>query len=63
VTPAPGAGGELPETGVAPPEPESPAPVASDDTPPSAEGAIGIGLAGTALAIGFPWWLGRRNGW
>ncbi len=59
----PETGGELPGTGVAPPESESPAPVASDDTPPSAEGAIGIGLAGTALAIGFPWWLGRRNGW
>ncbi len=59
----PEAGGELPETGTAPPESESPVPVADDDTPPSAEGAIGIGLAGTALAIGFPWWLGRRNGW
>jgi hypothetical protein len=63
VTPAPEADGELPETGVAPPEPESPAPVAGDDTPPSAEAAIGIGLAATALAIGAPWWLGRRNGW
>jgi len=62
VTPAPEADGELPETGVAPPEPESPA-VAGDDTPPSAEAAIGIGLAATALAIGAPWWLGRRNGW
>jgi energy-coupling factor transport system substrate-specific component len=62
-TPAPETGGELPETGVTPSESESPALVASDDTPPSAESAIGIGLAGTALAIGFPWWLGRRNGW
>ena len=62
VTPAPE---DLPETGIAPPEPESPAPqaVASDGTPPSTEAAIGIGLAGTALAIGLPWWLGRRNGW
>ncbi|HEX5375313.1 MAG TPA: prenyltransferase/squalene oxidase repeat-containing protein, partial [Solirubrobacterales bacterium] len=65
VTPAPEGGGELPETGVAPPEPESPAPqaVASDGPPPSTEAAIGIGLAATALAIGVPWWLGRRNGW
>ncbi len=59
----PEAGGELPGTGTAPPESESPAPVAGDDTPPPTGGAIGIGLAGTALAIGFPWWLGRRNGW
>ncbi|HEY7950389.1 MAG TPA: prenyltransferase/squalene oxidase repeat-containing protein [Solirubrobacterales bacterium] len=65
VTPVPEAGGELPGTGVAPPESESPAPqaVASDGAPPPTEAAIGIGLAATALAIGVPWWLGRRNGW
>ncbi len=64
VTPVPEAPGELPGTGVAPPESESPAQaVASDGTPPSTEAAIGIGLAATALAIGVPWWLGRRNGW
>jgi energy-coupling factor transport system substrate-specific component len=65
VTPVPETGDGLPETGVVPPEPESPAPqaVASDGPPPSTEAAIGIGLAATALAIGAPWWLGRRNGW
>jgi hypothetical protein len=65
VTPVPEGGGELPGTGVAPPESESPASqaVASDGPPPSTEAAIGIGLAATALAIGVPWWLGRRNGW
>jgi hypothetical protein len=65
VTPVPDAGDGLPGTGVAPPESESPAPqaAASDDPPPPTEAAIGIGLAATALAIGLPWWLGRRNGW
>lgn len=65
VTPVPPGEGELPGTGIVPPESESPAPqpVAADDTPPSSEAAIGIGLAGTALAIGIPWWLARRYGW
>jgi energy-coupling factor transport system substrate-specific component len=55
----------LPETGIAPPEPESPAPqpVATDGASPSARDALGIGIAGTALALGVPWWLGRRFGW
>jgi prenyltransferase beta subunit len=63
--PTPKAGGESPGTEALPPEAESPAPqpVAAKGTEPSAEAAVGIGLAGTALAIGAPWWLGRRNGW
>lgn len=35
----------------------------SSDSAPSPWAPIGIGLAATALAIGLPWWLGRRFAW
>ncbi len=37
--------------------------VSATGTPPSPWVPIGIGLAGTALAVAAPWWLGRRFGW
>ncbi len=56
-----------PEEGDA--EATQPAP-ATTSTPASASGSspspwapIGVGLAATALAIGLPWWLGRRFAW
>jgi energy-coupling factor transport system substrate-specific component len=67
----PGAG-EAPEGGVgtgAPettaPESEAPAtqPVTAGGSSPSPWAPIGIGLAGTALAIAIPWSLGRRFAW
>jgi prenyltransferase beta subunit len=66
--PAPPLGGALPEdppAGALAPEPEGPAPepVKASGDPPSPAAPIGIGLAGTALAIGAPWWLSRRFGW
>jgi hypothetical protein len=36
---------------------------ASEPKDPSPLQPVGIGLATTGLAIGLPWWLGRRNGW
>jgi prenyltransferase beta subunit len=52
-------------------EPEAVQPVPGQESQPlSASGStpspwlpIGIGLAATALAIGVPWWLGRRFAW
>ncbi|MGH2974423.1 MAG: prenyltransferase/squalene oxidase repeat-containing protein [Solirubrobacterales bacterium] len=41
----------------------SPAPVTASGSAPSPWAPIGIGVAATALAIGAPWWLGRRYGW
>jgi energy-coupling factor transport system substrate-specific component len=67
--PAPGAsgGGESPEgeAAVIPSEPTAPAmePVSASGATPSPWVPIGIGLAGTALAIGVPWLLGRRYAW
>jgi energy-coupling factor transport system substrate-specific component len=67
--PAPPLGsGALPEAPSAEslaPEPEGPAPkpVQASGDAPSPAAPIGIGLASTALAIGAPWWLGRRFGW
>ncbi len=64
---APPLGGVVPETGdeLAAPEAEAPAqaPVEANGKSPSPAAPIGIGLASTALAIGAPWWLGRRFGW
>jgi energy-coupling factor transport system substrate-specific component len=61
----PGSGGtpEAEAEGV-PPEATAPgsAPVATEDSS-SALPPIGIGLATGALALGLPWWLGRRYGW
>jgi Prenyltransferase and squalene oxidase repeat/Squalene-hopene cyclase C-terminal domain len=47
-----------------PPEP-MPEPAATEvgDEGPSPLPPVGIGLATASLAIGVPWWLGRRNGW
>ncbi|MDX6610110.1 MAG: energy-coupling factor transport system substrate-specific component [Solirubrobacterales bacterium] len=38
-------------------------PLTASDDAPSPWAPIGIGLAATALAIGLPWWLGRRFAW
>jgi energy-coupling factor transport system substrate-specific component len=38
-------------------------PVAATGTAPSPWAPLGIGLAVASLAIGVPWWLGRRYGW
>jgi energy-coupling factor transport system substrate-specific component len=60
-----------PEAGTVPEESESEAvqpapesqPVTVSGSTPSPWAPIGIGLAATALAIGIPWWLGRRFAW
>ena len=39
------------------------APVSASGSNPSPWAPIGVGLAATALAIGLPWWLGRRFAW
>jgi energy-coupling factor transport system substrate-specific component len=53
------------EPEAAPPESAAPAlaPIHASSSPPSPWAPIGIGLATGALALGAPWWLGRRNGW
>jgi hypothetical protein len=38
-------------------------PVSALGSSPSPWAPIGVGLAATALAIGLPWWLGRRFAW
>jgi hypothetical protein len=72
IPPAPGGSITPPSTGapeaedpLAPPEPTSaPEPVATESGKrPSPLPPVGIGLAAASLAIGVPWWLGRRNGW
>jgi prenyltransferase/squalene oxidase-like repeat protein len=52
-------------TPVSPPVSSAPAadPVTLSGSPPSPWAPVGIGLVCTALAIGAPWWLGRRFGW
>lgn len=70
-SPAPNAsgGGGAPEaeseTGAIPPASTTSAsePVSASGSAPSPWVPIGIGLAGTALAVAAPWWLGRRYGW
>jgi energy-coupling factor transport system substrate-specific component len=68
-TPAPGSesGAIPPQVEATPLESSAPAPApkpitASGSAPPPGV-PIGIGLAATALAIGLPWWLGRRFAW
>jgi hypothetical protein len=38
-------------------------PVSASGSSPSPWLPIGVGLAATALAVGLPWWLGRRFAW
>jgi energy-coupling factor transport system substrate-specific component len=38
-------------------------PVSASGSSPSPWAPIGVGLVATALAIGLPWWLGRRFAW
>ncbi len=54
--------GSEPETAQPEPAPTS-QPVSASGSTPSPWLPIGIGLAATALAIGLPWWLGRRFAW
>jgi energy-coupling factor transport system substrate-specific component len=63
--PGTGAGTEAPEAEPSPPASTAPAlePVAASSAAPSPWVPIGIGLAATALAVGIPWWLGRRYAW
>ncbi len=70
VPPAPGTLVEPPSAGEpkdpgAPPPTSAPEPAVADedDKGPSPLPPVGIGLAAAGLAIGVPWWLGRRNGW
>ncbi len=52
------------EPGAAQPSSAVPShPVSASGSPPSPWLPIGVGLAATALAIGVPWWLGRRFAW
>jgi Prenyltransferase and squalene oxidase repeat len=60
----PGAAPEGSEPEALQPAPESASePISVSDPSPSPWAPIGIGLAATALAIGLPWWLGRRFAW
>ncbi len=62
----PGSGGTPEAEGEgAPPGATAPAstPVATDGSSTSPLPPIGVGLAAGALALGLPWWLGRRYGW
>jgi energy-coupling factor transport system substrate-specific component len=66
--PAPGVSGNTvsPKGEEAPPlESTAPPlePITATGGAPSPGVPIGIGLAATALAIGIPWWLGRRFAW
>jgi len=68
VTPVSPAGQlDTPEEGEAETTQPAPAtasqPVTASGTTPSPWVPIGVGLAATALAIGLPWWLGRRFAW
>ncbi len=68
VPPAPGGSITPPSTGAPEAEEPLPAPAQEPAAAESGEGPsplppVGIGLATAGLAIGVPWWLGRRNGW
>ncbi|MDX6603281.1 MAG: energy-coupling factor transport system substrate-specific component [Solirubrobacterales bacterium] len=60
-------GGAAPEgsepEAVAPTSGQEVEPVSTAGDAPSPWVPIGIGVAATALAIGLPWWLGRRFAW
>jgi energy-coupling factor transport system substrate-specific component len=65
-TPEAQGGGTLPDSEAPEGSPESATltPVkAADDGGPAPGPPIAIGVAISALALGIPWWLGRRYGW
>jgi energy-coupling factor transport system substrate-specific component len=51
------------ETEATQPAPAASQPVSTSGSSPSPWVPIGVGVAATALAIGLPWWLGRRFAW
>ncbi len=51
------------EAGTTQPPATASDPVSASGSSPSPWAPIGVGLAATALAIGLPWWLGRRFAW
>lgn len=55
--------GSEPESAAGAPAPAESEPVSASGSSPSPWAPIGIGVAATALAIGLPWWLGRRFAW
>ncbi len=65
--PPPPSGGVVPEGSepetVTPPPSQEAEPVSASGKAPSPWVPIGIGAVATALAIGLPWWLGRRFAW
>jgi energy-coupling factor transport system substrate-specific component len=67
VAPSPGTGSGVEAPGIesVPPASTAPAlePVTASGSVPSPWVPLAIGLAATALAIGVPWWLGRRYAW
>jgi len=67
VPPANGGGATAPPPARPVPSPDlvtgGPAPVTASGSGPSPWAPLGIGAALTAMAIGAPWWLGRRFGW
>jgi energy-coupling factor transport system substrate-specific component len=58
IVPAPG-GEAVPVESTAPP----PEPITASGSAPSPGPPLGIGAIAAALAIGIPWWLGRRYAW
>jgi Prenyltransferase and squalene oxidase repeat len=55
--------GEVETTPTQPLPGDASQPVSTSGSSPSPWAPIGVGLAATALAIGLPWWLGRRFAW
>jgi prenyltransferase/squalene oxidase-like repeat protein len=52
------------QSGAAPPSATAaPAAVSASGSAPSPWAPVGVGAAVAAMAIGAPWWLGRRLGW
>jgi hypothetical protein len=58
-----GTPGEAEGEAVQPAQAGASRPVSASGSSPSPWAPIGVGLAATALAIGLPWWLGRRFAW
>jgi hypothetical protein len=61
-TPPSAEGPESEGSGPTPPATSEPV-AAADEGSPAPWAPLGIGLATGGLALGVPWWLGRRNGW